>query len=216
MSAEGSARDERPPWGPPPELGGRAFQALAGSFLGAGGAAVLLRAPRLSIWKVERKVKNLRLDCSAPGPWVRPDGLGSLGRYVLVHQQRPGHGPGEPSASTRAGAQHASQLQKVGHGAGCPQVTQELVRSLGTPAQWPGEVGGFSAFLHNGCLPRTAPFLAPALKLQISPHDDTTGLSRITERDLLPPTTLCSLKPASLGVTGWFHKPKPCRTQMPQ
>lgn len=51
VSAEESARDERLPWGPPPELGGRAFQAPAGPFLQTG---VLQRAPPLSIWKVER------------------------------------------------------------------------------------------------------------------------------------------------------------------
>lgn len=56
-SAEGLAWDERPPWGPPLALGGRAFQAPVGPSL-AVGAAVLLRAPPLGIWKMERNMQD--------------------------------------------------------------------------------------------------------------------------------------------------------------
>lgn len=73
---------------------------------------------------------------------------------------------------------------------------------MGTPCtgvEW-GEIFSLP-FYTVVMLSKTAPFLAPAPKLLISPHDDTLDISQITERDLLSPTNKCSPKPASVGVT---------------
>lgn len=64
--AEGSAPDEMAPWGPLSVVG--ASRELVGPSHGVEVGA-LLRAPPLSIWKVERNtVKNFRLEGSATAP----------------------------------------------------------------------------------------------------------------------------------------------------
>lgn len=104
---------------------------------------------------------------------MRPEGLDSLGRSVLS-----------------GCACSVNSIVGTGPESSCPQVTQKLLRSAGTPCTAAREWGEeFQPFCPMVALPKTVPFLAPTPKLQISPHD-TTGVSRMTERDLLPPTTL--------------------------